>query len=457
MSIILFVDDAKQIREQYAYDIERKTNHQVVTAEQGKEALRMLSDEPVDLMILDLEMPEMSGMEVLEKLSRDGSLPVPVIVYTGKGDFRKAVRAVKLGAYNFFDKGEVQLDQLVQEINNALEQHRLSRENQDLRRATGKDSPLVGNSRVMQELQNQITKVARVPSNVVITGESGTGKELVAREIHRLSTRADEAFVAVNCAALPENLVESELFGYEKGAFSGADKTTKGKFEVADGGTLLLDEVGEMPISVQAKLLRVLQENKVTRLGGEAREIEINVRVIGASNSDLNHAMEEDRFREDLYYRICTHVIEVPPLRDRIEDIGPLTMHFVQRTCEEFGIPEKSVHDDTIQVLRDYSWNRNNVRELQNIVERMIIQCEGEVLLPEHVPAGIRESGEIPEDYSGKSYQELKYEAERRILLNALEDHDWHITNTAKDLEISNHSNLLKMMRRLDIERPEDS
>lgn len=457
MKNILFVDDQKQVREQYAYDIERKTEHNVFTAENGEKAMRLLSEEAVDLMILDLEMPGMSGMEVLERLSRDGRLELPVIVYTGKGDFGKAVRAVKLGAFNFFDKAEVQLDQLVLEIQNALRQHRLSQENQDLRRAAGKDSPLIGNSAVMQEIHEQIKKIARVPSNLMITGESGTGKELVAREIHRLSSRMEEPFVAVNCAALPENLVESELFGFEKGAFSGAKKTTKGKFEVADGGTLLLDEISEMPVSVQAKLLRVLQEESVNRLGGEAREIEIDVRVIGTSNRDIEQEIEEGRFREDLYYRICTHILEVPPLRDRIEDIKPLTLHFVRHTCGEFGIPEKSIHDDTLKVLRSYNWSRNNVRELQNIVERMVIECDGELIRPEHVPPGITESEEIPSDYTGKSYQELKWEAERRILLNALEAHDWHITNTAKDLDISNHSNLLKMMRRLEIERPEDA
>ncbi|MEJ2051220.1 MAG: sigma 54-interacting transcriptional regulator, partial [Calditrichota bacterium] len=258
-------------------------------------------------------------------------------------------------------------------------------------------------------------------------------------------------------AALPEHLVESELFGYEKGAFSGATRTTRGKFEATDGGVLLLDEIGEMPLAVQAKLLRVLQENEVSRLGAGSKTVPIDVRVIAASNRPLEDEIEHNRFREDLYYRICTHTIYVPPLRERIEDVEPLTLHFVERTCERFDIRPKKVHPDTIAQLKAYHWSKNNVRELINIIERMIIQATGPQLLPKHIPADIREPGPVTGRQNGKSYQELKYEAERHILLRALEANDWHITNTAKALDISNHSNLLKMMRRLDIQRPDDA
>ncbi len=457
MSTILVVDDMKTIREQYAYDIKRKTDFQVLTAANGREALKSLEDEPIDLVILDLEMPVMDGLEMLESMKDDHSEEVPVIVYTAQGNFQRCVRAVKLGAYNFFDKNEVKLDQLIQIIENALERRRLTLENKDLRRVAGKDSPIVGISKPIQTLHNQIKKIAQVPSNIVIAGESGTGKELVAREVHRLSPRSNKPFVALNCAALPEHLVESELFGYEKGAFSGATKTTKGKFELANGGTLLLDEVGDMPLSVQAKLLRVLQENEVTRLGGGSEVIPIDVRVISATNQDLRKAIEEEKFREDLYYRICTHVINVPPLRDRLEDVEPLTYHFVELTCERFGIPTKHIHRDTILALQSYDWSNNNVRELRNIVERMIIQCDGDTILPEHIPSDIQNGSSKAIDLdSDKTYQDLKRDAEREILIKALEANDWHITNTAKQLDIANHSNLLKMMRRLDIERPEN-
>ncbi|MCF7805844.1 MAG: sigma-54 dependent transcriptional regulator [Candidatus Marinimicrobia bacterium] len=455
MSTLLVVDDMKTIREQYAYDLERKTEHEVLTAENGKDALGKLDDEAIDLVILDLEMPVMDGLEMLETMEKNGPSDVPVIVYTAQGNFQRCVRAVNLGAYNFFDKNEVNLDQLIQVIENALEKRRLMVENKQLKNASGQDSYLIGISDKTKELRETINKIARVPSNVVVSGESGTGKELVAKELHDKSDRAKKPFVALNCAALPENLVESELFGFEKGAFSGAEKTTKGKFEVANGGTLFLDEIGDMPLNIQAKLLRVLQENQVSRLGSEGREIDVDVRVIAATNQDLEEQIENDQFREDLYYRICTHVIQVPPLRERLDDVKPLTLHFVERTCDKFGIPEKTVNPGTFEQLRQYDWSRNNVRELENIVERMIIQCNRNEILPEHIPGDIRKKEAVPSYESGKSFQDLKYQAERQIIISALEEHDWHITNTAKSLDIANHSNLLKIMRRLDIERPE--
>jgi len=457
MGTILVVDDIKVVREQYAYDIKRKTDHEVITAANGKEGLELLTEEAVDLIILDLEMPVMDGLEMLELMSEKKFNDLSVIVYTAQGNFQKCVRAVKLGAYSFFDKNEVNLDHLIQIIENAFEQQRLREENQNLRRISGRDSSLIGESQVMQELRREVEKIARVPSNLVILGESGSGKEVVAREVHRLSKRSDKPFIAINCAALPEHLVESELFGFEKGAFSGAIRTTKGKFEAANGGTLLMDEISEMPLSVQAKLLRVLQENEVARLGAGGRTVDINVRVIAASNRSLEEAMQNGDFREDLYYRIGTHLLKVPPLRERLEDVKPLTEYFVARTCEKFGVSTKRVHPDTLSILTSYSWKNNNVRELENIVERMIIQAEGKRILPKHVPADIRsDNGTVPVPAENKSYQDLKYEAERRILIQALEQHDWHITNTAKSLDISNHSNLLKMMRRLDIQRPEN-
>lgn len=455
MSTILVVDDMKTIREQYAYDLKRKGDFEVHTAGNGREALDTLTNEAIDLVVLDLEMPVMDGLEMLEHLSKEGPDDVAVIVYTAQGNFQRCVRAVKLGAYNFFDKNEVNIDQLVQIIENALERRRLAQENKELRQATGKDSSIIGISDATIRLRDQIKKVAQVPSNIVVFGESGTGKELVAREIHRISPRSDKPFVAVNCAALPEHLVESELFGFEKGAFSGAVRTTKGKFEAAEGGTLLLDEISDMPLSVQAKLLRVLQENEVTRLGSGGRVIDVDVRVIAASNKDLEEQIKENRFREDLYYRICTHVVNVPPLRDRIEDVKPLTQYFVKRTCERFGIQTKKIHPDTIYELKGYHWKKNNIRELENIVERMIIDCTSDEILPKHIPGDIREQSPVPELASDKTFQEMKHEAERQIIIRSLEANDWHITNTAKSLDISNHSNLLKIMRRLDIERPE--
>lgn len=473
MATILLVDDIPFMRDTFAYEIKRKSDFEVITAANGKEAVDLLGREDIDVVILDLEMPVMNGIETLDTMKKDGFEDIPVIVYTSKGSFQSCVQAVQLGAFNFFDKEEVKMEQLIRVVENALDHRRNTMEIKKLRRAVGHDSALVGASLATENLRSKIAKIAMVPSNVLIVGESGTGKELVAREIHQKSDRAKKPFVAVNCAALPENLVESELFGHEKGAFSGAIKTARGKFQVADGGTLLLDEIGDMPQPIQAKLLRVLQENEITRLGGEGKVIPVNVRVIAATHRNLNEEMEKGKFRQDLYYRICTHLLEVPPLRERLEDVVPLTFYFIERICERFGISQKKIHNDTIRALQSYDWARNNIRELENIVERMIIQCDGEELLPDHIPSDIRgpEAAEIiaeappaaapaftaGESSEGKNFQELKQDAERQILLRHLEENQWHITNTAQALGIANHSNLLKMMRRLGIRRPKES
>jgi two-component system nitrogen regulation response regulator NtrX len=455
MPSILLVDDLKAMRDQFAYDIRRKTGFDVLAAANGREALDVLASEEVDVVVLDLEMPEMDGLAMLEIMAKEGPENVPVIVYTAKGDFQRCVRAVQLGAYNFFAKDEVTLEQLARKIENALERRHLIIENRALRQAAQNGSALVGNSAAIIALRASIEKVAGVPSNVLILGESGTGKELVAKEIHRLSPRVKMPFVAVNCAALPENLVESELFGFEKGAFSGALRTTKGKFEAANGGTLFLDEIGDMPLPVQAKLLRVLQENEITRIGGESRVIKVDVRVIAATHRQLEEEIAAGRMRQDLYYHICTHVINVPPLRERLDDIEALTSSFIEKTCRRFRIPPKQAASKTLPVLKTYDWRKNNVRELENIIERMIIQCNGKELLPEHIPADIREKSPLPTPVAEKTFQELRQEAEKQIILNCLESNNWHITNTAKALGIANHSNLLKMMRRLGIQRPE--
>ncbi len=469
MATILLVDDIPFMRDTFAYDIKRKSGFEVLTAANGKEAIEMLAKEDIDVVILDLEMPVMDGIETLDRIKRDGFDDIPVIVYTAKGSFQSCVQAVQLGAFNFFDKEEIKMEQLIRVIENALDHRRNILEIRSLRRAARQDSLLVGVSAATEKLRRQIAKIAMVPSNVLIVGESGTGKELVAREIHQLSARAKKSFLAVNCAALPENLVESELFGHEKGAFSGAIKTTKGKFQVADGGTLLLDEIGDMPQPIQAKLLRVLQENEITRLGGEGKVIKVDARVIAATHRNLAEEMEKGNFRQDLYYRICTHLIEVPPLRDRIEDVVPLTYYFVERICERFGIAKKEIRAETITILQSYDWAKNNIRELENIVERMVIQCDGDELSPEHIPSDIQAAGladlqqpdqqvyslRLPDDASQtQTFQELKQDAERQILRYHLEQNNWHITKTAQALGIANHSNLLKMMRRLGITRP---
>jgi transcriptional regulator with GAF, ATPase, and Fis domain len=289
-------------------------------------------------------------------------------------------------------------------------------------------------------------------------GESGSGKELVARDLHRFGPQPSGPFVAINCAALPESLVESELFGHERGAFTGAISTRKGAFEAAERGTLFLDEIGELPLQIQAKLLRVLEEREVTRLGG-TRPVKVDARIVAATNRDLEAEVRAGRFREDLYFRLAVHVVRVPPLRERLSDVPALADQFVTGICARFGIRRKKIAPDALDLLMVYEWRRNNVRELRNVVERMIIAADGEVIAPEHVPLEVRSAGGPgPEPrMEGRGFQELKAEAERRIIVSALERHDWHVTRTAQSLGLADHASLLKIMRRHGIRRTADS
>jgi DNA-binding NtrC family response regulator len=450
MTLVLVVDDVPAMAEQYAYDLRRLGGYEVHVAQDGRQALERLGGEPVDCVILDLEMPGMDGFEVLRALERRGS-EVPVIVYTGTGDFDRCIQAVRLGAYGFIDKAEP-VERIVREIELAVERRRLRAEVQFLRRRLDSESTLVGTSAAMLRLREQIARVAPVPSTVLIVGESGTGKELVARELHRLGAQPSAPFVALNAAALPEHLVESELFGHERGAFTGASVTRKGAFEAAERGTLFLDEIGELPLAAQAKLLRVLEDHRVTRVGA-TRPITTEARVVAATNRHLEEEVSAGRFRQDLYYRLNVHQIAVPPLRERRSDVPEIAEGFVATICARFGVRPKRLAPDTLELLMAYDWGRNNVRELRNVVERMIIATDGEVIGPDQVPAEIRDES-APTAAGGETFQELKAEAERRIVIAALERHEWHVTRTAEALGLADHASLLKIMRRHNIRRP---
>ena len=458
MTVVLIVDDVPAMAEQYAYDLKRIGEYETLVATGGAEGLEMIESELVDCVILDLEMPGVDGFEVLRRLQQ-GNREIPVIVYTSTGNYDRCIQAVRLGAYSFIDKAE-SMERVVQEIENSLERCRLVAEVKSLRRDIGSESPLIGDSQAMRRLHETIERIAPIPSPVLITGESGSGKELVARELHRLarpqgvtSRRSDDApFVAINCAALPESLVESELFGHERGAFTGASATRKGAFEAAGKGTLFLDEVGELAQPVQAKLLRVLEQREVTRVGGN-RSLGIQARVVAAANRDLEAEVAGGRFREDLYYRINVHVIHVPPLRDRLSDLPALIRHFLVNTCERFGVRQKSIAPDALQSLMSYGWERNNVRELRNIVERMIIASDGDEMQVIDIPAEIRGVDQGTTGSVAATFQEQKAEAERRIIISALERNDWHVTRTAKELGLADHASLLKIMRRHGVER----
>jgi two-component system nitrogen regulation response regulator NtrX len=445
MALVLVVDDVLTLAQQYAYDLKRVGGYETRVATGGKEALDVIAWDDVDCVILDLEMPGVDGFEVLRAMKAQRSR-IPVIVYTGTGSYDRCVQAIQLGAAGFIDKSE-SMERVVQEVENALERVRLESEVETLKRDLGAATPLVGSSEVMRTLHDQIARVAPVPSPVLVVGESGTGKELVAREIHRIGASVRAPFVAINSAALPESLVESELFGHERGAFTGANRTHKGAFERASGGTLFLDEVGELPAAAQAKLLRVLEEHRVTRLGGE-RAIATDARVVAATHRDLESDVAAGRFRQDLYYRLNVHVVRVPPLRERRSDIPELADHFLAGTCARFGIRKKSLSSEALEALMGYEWGRNNVRELRNVVERMIIATDGDTIPLESVPAETRGVAPPPTTSGPKTLRERKAEAERAIVVAALERNGWHITRTAKELGLSDHSSLLKIMRR---------
>ena len=450
MTLVLVVDDIPALAEQYAYDLKRVGDYETLVATGGKEALDIIASEAVDCLVLDLEMPGVDGFEVLRTLKERG-IRTPVIVYTGTGNYDRCVQAIRLGAYGFIDKAE-SMERVVREVENALERVRLEIEVETLKRDLGAVTSLIGSSPSMRGLKDQIMRIAHIPSPVLIVGESGSGKELVARELHRLGLGPKKPFVAINSAALPESLIESELFGHERGAFTGASRTHKGAFELAGGGTLFLDEIGELPPPAQAKLLRVLEERRVTRLGGE-RAIKVDAHVVAATNRNIEAEVEAGRFRHDLYYRLNVHVLRVPPLRDHRSDIPELAEHFLAGTCARFGVQRKSLDPESLQALMAYDWRRNNVRELRNIIERMIIANDGESIRVDQVPAEVRgveapESGPRP-----KTFQELKAEAERQIIVSALESNDWHITRTAKELGLADHASLLKIMRRHNLKR----
>jgi DNA-binding NtrC family response regulator len=453
---VLLVDDVPAMAEQYAYDLRRLGGYDTALAGGGAEALELLARQPVDCVILDLEMPGLDGFEVLRRLAHEGN-ETPVIVYTGTGSYDRCIEAVRLGAAGFIDKAEPMV-RVVREIEQAIERRRLRIEVASLRRQLGADSSLAGSSPAILRLREAIARLAPVPSPVLVLGESGSGKELVARDLHRIGAHPTAPFLALNSAALPENLVESELFGHERGAFTGAVATRRGAFEAAERGTLFLDEIGDLPGPVQAKLLRVLEDRRVTRLGG-SRALPVEARVVAATHRDLDTEVRAGRFREDLFYRLNVHVIRVPPLRERLEDVPELAERFVAGICERFGMRQKRIAPAAMELLKGYDWRRNNVRELRNAVERMIIASDGDTIRAEHVPLevqGLREAARADAAPAPPgSFHDLREQAERRIVLEALERNGGQVTRTAHELGLADHASLLKIIRRLGIRRNE--
>jgi len=374
MSKILVVDDERSIRNTLK-DILEYEKYEVDLAEDGQKALEKVGSAEYDIILCDIKMPGLDGIEVLEHLS-ELTPDTPVVMISGHGNIDTAVESIKKGAFDYIEK-PLDLNRLLITIRNAMDKSNLVSETKILKKKVNKKYEIVGESKAITEVINMADRVAHTDARVLITGSNGTGKELVARRIHDQSNRASGPFVEVNCAAIPSELIESELFGHEKGAFTSAVKQRLGKFEQANGGTLFLDEIGDMSLSAQAKVLRALQENVISRVGGD-KQIKVDVRVVAATNKNLSEEIAQNKFREDLYHRLSVILIKVPTLNDRIEDIPLLAAHFIKQICSEYGMSVKTINDKGIKELQQIHWT-GNIREFRNVIERLIILCDNEI------------------------------------------------------------------------------
>jgi two-component system nitrogen regulation response regulator NtrX len=452
---ILVVDDEKNIRSSLE-GILKDEGYRVRGIATGEELLKQVAQVVPDLVILDVWLPGMDGLQTLEEVKRLHP-ELPVIMISGHSTVEAAVKATKLGAYDFIEK-PLSLEKTVLAVRNALDRQRLELENRALRQTLEQRYEIVGDSPAIQALRAQIQSAAPSHGRVLIRGESGTGKELIARAIHRQSLRRDKLFVEVNCAAIPDELIESELFGHEKGAFTGATTKRRGKFELADGGTIFLDEVGDMSLKTQAKVLRVLQEQTFERVGG-TETLTVDVRVIAASNKALEEEIQKGTFREDLFYRLNVIPFEVSPLRQRKEDIPLLAAHFLRLFSEEYGKREKSLSPGAMDLLRQHPWP-GNVRELRNVMERMVIMVPGDTIQDADLAPSLRArpgvAAEAPGDQMMEwdgTLREARERFERQYILRRLGEANWNITRTAERLGIE-RSNLHRKMKAYEIELP---
>lgn len=451
MKQILVVDDEKNIRESIT-GILQDEGFQVATANDGQQALDAVNEDKPDLILLDIWMPGLDGIETLKQL-RQRHDDIQVIMMSGHATIETAVTATKLGAYDFIEK-PLSLEKLLVCIHNALTVRQLVEENKSLKAKISKNYEIIGTSEPIQDLKQQISIAAPTSGWVLITGENGTGKELVARSIHRQSKRSDKPFVEVNCAAIPEDLIESELFGHEKGAFTGATSKRKGKFDLAHEGTLFLDEIGDMSLKTQAKVLRILQEHKFERVGG-IKTIEVDVRVIAATNKNLEEEIQIGNFREDLFYRLNVLPFQVPSLRERKEDIGLLANHFVRSYCEKENTEIKQISEEAIAVMQTYHWP-GNVRELKNLIERLVIMNPGTVLTVSTLPAEIKKACRTTsplqaDNFEVDNFKEAKEVFEREFIRSKLAENDWNVSKTAEAISIE-RSNLHRKIKNYGIE-----
>jgi two-component system nitrogen regulation response regulator NtrX len=445
---ILVVDDESSIRTALQGILEDE-GYRVITANDGLDALSVLQKELPDLVLLDIWMPRLDGLDTLQRL-KELHPDLAVVMISGHGTIETAVKATKLGAFDFIEK-PLSLEKVLVIVHNAIGMSRLKEENASLRGMIQERFELVGDSEPARLLREQIRIVAPTSASILILGENGTGKESVAHAIHRYSPRNDKPFVTLNCAAIPEELIEAELFGYEKGAIPGATSQRKGKLELADGGSLFLNEVGDMSLGTQAKLLRVIEERCFERVGG-GRSIDVDVRIMVSSSNSLEEGVKGGTFREDLYYQLNVVPFDLLPLRERREDIPALIDHFLEQFCQREMRDKKTIHPEAVEIMQGYDWP-GNVRELKNIMERLVIMSPGKTITVEQLPDAIMELG-APRGMEHKldhalevhSLREAREEFEREFIMQKLDENDWNITRTAEAIELE-RSNLHRKIR----------
>jgi two-component system nitrogen regulation response regulator NtrX len=452
---ILIVDDEEMIRQSLG-GILVDEGYEILTAESGEQAVKIVEDELPSLVFLDIWLPGMDGLETLKAIKSEYP-SVCVVMMSGHGTIETAVKATKLGAFDFIEK-PLSLEKVIMVVNHALEKLQLEEENKLLRHKLSQEYELTGNSPLVTELKEMISIVAPTNAWILIMGENGTGKELVARSIHRQSRRAGKPFIEVNCAAIPEDLIESELFGHERGAFTGATMKKRGKFDLAHEGTIFLDEVADMSLKAQAKILRILQEKKFERVGG-TKMIPTDVRVLAATNKDLEKEMEEGRFRQDLFYRLNVIPLRIAPLRERKEDIPLLVERFLQEFSIKEGELAKTMTPEAVALLMEHNWP-GNVRELKNITERLFIMSPVNAIVACDIPALFRESDQgVPDKLMAfsDSYKEAKWNFEKRYIEKKLQEFDGNISRTAEAIGLE-RSNLHRKIKSYGLDgKPTDS
>ncbi|MCL6495143.1 MAG: sigma-54 dependent transcriptional regulator [Ignavibacterium sp.] len=451
MKPVLIIDDEKEICDSISMILEYE-GYAVDSTTSAIEGLKKFNEQDFSAVLLDIQMPEMNGFEVLKKI-KEAKPSTSVIIISAHGSVENAIKATRLGAFDFLEK-PIDRDKLLISVRNATEQATLKEENEEIKKTFVGEGEILGRSKAIQKILELIDKVAPLETRVLITGENGTGKELVARAIHKKSERKDKPFIEVNCAAIPNELIESELFGHEKGSFTGAVSQRIGKFELANKGIIFLDEIGDMSLQAQAKVLRAIEEGRIERVGG-GKKIDVDVRIIAATNKNLLEEIHKGNFREDLYHRLNVIPIHVPPLRERVEDIPILVEHFCKEITTKHKKPPVRFSEDAIKILQAQPWT-GNVRELRNIVERIIIIVDKREITSKDIDflfAGTQASLDNLIDTSN-SFQEFKEKAEKAFILKQLKANDWNISKTAEILDIQ-RSHLYTKMRKYGIEKEE--